>query len=97
MFENIDKDGSGKIDYSEFISASISRDKILSKEKMKKVFNMFDKDGSGALSIDELKAHFSMGEDSAEEWDKIISDVDENNDGEISYEEFLKIMDKMVR
>ena len=45
---------------------------------------MFDKDGSGTISPDEIKE--VLGFDSTiskEEIDKIIAEVDENNDGEI--------------
>ena len=55
MFTNIDKDNSGKIDYSEFVSASINRKKVLDKDRLKQVFGIFDKDGSGKLSIKELQ------------------------------------------
>lgn len=47
-------------------------------------FKMFDKDGSGALSHDEIKEVICF--DSfidPQEIDRIISEVDENNDGEI--------------
>jgi len=37
-----------------------------------------------------------MGGDSKSEWDSVIKEVDKNKDGEISYEEFLKLMDKMI-
>jgi len=55
MFTNIDKDRSGKIDYSEFVSASINRKQLLSRKKIKKMFIKLDKNGNGDLSIEELK------------------------------------------
>jgi len=93
MFTNIDKDNSGKIDYSEFVSASINKKMVLQKNKLKSVFTLFDKDGSGNLSIDELKSFFTMGNNSDEMWRKVVEEYDDNGDGEISYEEFLKIID----
>jgi len=78
MFDNIDKDNSGVIDYSEFISASINRKQLFEKKNLEKMFNMFDKDGNGSLSVDEFKAYLSMGDASNAEWDEIIKEVDEN-------------------
>lgn len=39
----VDTNNSGEIDYSEFVTASINRKKLLSKEKLEIVFKMFDK------------------------------------------------------
>jgi calcium-dependent protein kinase len=53
--ELVDSDNSGFIDYSEFVIATINREKLLSKEKLETAFKMFDKDDSGSISIQELK------------------------------------------
>lgn len=39
----VDTNNSGEIDYSEFVTACINRQKLLSKEKLEIVFKMFDK------------------------------------------------------
>ena len=50
---------------------------------------MFDKDGGGSISIDEIKQVLSYGQTLEEDViQQIIKQVDENGDGEISYEEF---------
>lgn len=90
MFKVIDVDGSGAIDYSEFLMATMSEQQLLSKDKLKRAFKMFDKDGSGTISKEEIKeALGSIDEEMAE---KMISEVDIDNDGEISFEEFEKMM-----
>jgi len=38
--------------------ATINKEKLLSKEKLELAFKMFDKDGSGSVSIVELKENF---------------------------------------
>ena len=43
IFEKIDIDGSGEIDYSEFVMATMDQKKLLSQDKLKKAFQMFDK------------------------------------------------------
>lgn len=94
IFSAIDTDGSGAIDYSEFLMATMNQQQLMSKEKLKQAFKMFDKDGSGTISREEIKeALGSIDEDMA---DKMISEVDQDDDGEISFEEFEKMMNTIV-
>lgn len=46
----VDTDGSGEIDYTEFVIATMNRQKLLSRERLQAAFNAFDKDGSGSIS-----------------------------------------------
>lgn len=58
---------------------------------------MFDKDGGGTISIDEIKQVLSFGQNLDEEVvAQIIKQVDENGDGEISYDEFAQMMLKNI-
>lgn len=84
MFEKIDLDGNGTIDYTEFVTATIEGKNLVTIDRLKMAFKMFDKDGSGALSPDEIKdvLCFDSSVDPSE-IDKIIAEVDENGDGEI--------------
>jgi calcium-dependent protein kinase len=63
-------------------------------DDLKKVFKMIDKNGDGRLTYDELKNGFeqTIGSYLTDlELNKIIQDVDGDNDGFISYEEFLRV------
>ena len=84
MFEKIDLDGNGTIDYTEFVMATINQNNLITTERLKMAFRMFDKDDSGALSPDEIKEVlcFNSAVDPAEV-DMIIAEFDENGDGEI--------------
>jgi calcium-dependent protein kinase len=58
---------------------------------------MFDKDGSGTISPDEIKE--VLGYDSSfnqKAIDDIIKEVDENGDGEIQFDEFVHMMRKLA-
>jgi len=50
MFDSVDIDESGFIDYSEFVIASMNEKTLLTNEKLQAAFKMFDKDGSGLIS-----------------------------------------------
>jgi calcium-dependent protein kinase len=89
IFERLDLDGSGEISYDEFLSAMIDGKKVLTEDRLEKAFKMFDKDGNGLLSIGEIVEVF--GGDSSY-WTKIIEEVDSNNDGEVDFLEFKKLM-----
>ena len=42
IFEKVDSNHSGRIDFTEFVVAAINTDKLLSKQKIEKAFKMFD-------------------------------------------------------
>jgi calcium-dependent protein kinase len=56
--EVLDKNGDGVIDFSEFITAAIDKAVMLSKDNLLSAFKMIDKDNSGMITVDELKAAF---------------------------------------
>lgn len=55
IMENCDLDKNGFIEYSEFISASINKRNLMTKERLKAAFEMFDRDQDGFISQLELK------------------------------------------
>ena len=54
MMDCLDNDGSGQIDYTEFLQAAINKQSLLTRENIRKAFYYFDKDGSGIIERDEL-------------------------------------------
>ena len=58
---------------------------------------MFDKDESGSISSEEVKEVLGVGKNIDQKiWDEIILEVDGNGDGEISFEEFKAMMQKLL-
>jgi calcium-dependent protein kinase len=97
MMQIIDVDGNGYIEYEEFLRATMNRKKLLTDDNLRIVFDKFDKDKSGKISPEELKGVF--GEEnkiSDEVWNQIVSEIDDNGDGEISFEEFKEMMMKLM-
>lgn len=97
MFDKVDTDKSGAIDYSEFVVATMNEKNLLSNNKLQTAFKMFDKDGGGTISTDEIKQVLSFGQSLDEEViQQIIQQVDANGDGEISFDEFAQMMLKNI-
>lgn len=102
----MDLDGNGSIDYNEFITATINKSKVLSKQNLEAAFNAFDKvsyiiflkkDGSGKISVEEIMGLFNQTSSTEEKknFEKMILEFDVNGDGEISLDEFKKLMSKL--
>lgn len=88
-----DSDGSGEIDYSEWVVATMDKHKLLTNEKLEVAFNLFDRDGGGSISANEIKEVLGVSKNIDEKiWNEIIMEVDANEDGEISFLEFKVMM-----
>ena len=94
LLKNIDSDNNGYIGFEEFLIASINKEKILTEKNLKLAFDVFDRDKSGKISQNELKYILGEYNVNAKEhlWQKMIQQIDLNQDGQISYEEFHKMM-----
>lgn len=55
LIEKLDFNNNGTIDYSEFLIANLDPMKIVNEERLREVFNIFDSDRSGAITVDEIK------------------------------------------
>ena len=96
IMSEIDIDQNGTIDYNEFVMAATNRQKMLQKEKLEATFKIFDKDGNGSISKEEIKSLLCTRSDDKKVIDEIIKEVDSNGDGEISLNEFKEMMKKLV-
>jgi len=65
-------------------------------EEIRDAFRIFDKDGNGLISANELKQLMAnLGEKlTDEELDEMMREADLNGDGHIDYEEFRFLMTK---
>merc|ERR1712087_811888 len=86
MINDIDKDGSGTIDFNEFLNMMTARmgDRD-SREEIVKVFRLFDDDETGKISFKNLKrVAQELGENMTdEELQEMIDEADRDGDGEI--------------
>jgi centrin-1 len=97
MIGDVDDDGSGTIEYPEFLKMMTF--KILNrdpKEEILKAFKLFDDDNTKKISFRNLKrVAKELGERMTdEELQEMIDEADRDGDGEVSQDEFLRIMKK---
>jgi Ca2+-binding EF-hand superfamily protein len=95
MIKSVDDNGDCEIDFEEFLLLMKSRIGHRDPEQeLRDAFAVFDSDGSGAIDRKELKRLMKkLGQALSEaEIDAMMNEVDENGDGEISFEEFKALM-----
>lgn len=93
ILSQVDINGNGEIDYTEFLTACMNHKKYLSKENLHHAFNMFDIDNSGYITAEELKMVLGDGNSFPEEvWKHLLKQVDTNGDGVIEFPEFMELM-----
>ena len=96
LFDKLDENKSGNIEYEELIRALSDKKKLLNDKNLKEAFDFFDQDSNGSISWNEIaKIVYPNGEidkNIMKEFMEEIGQKDENK--EISFEEFKNILTK---
>ena len=96
MFNDMDVDKNGLINFTEFISAMMDYEKYVKKEHLLECFNNYDIDKSGKISFEEFCDMIQPG--SPEEKDELFvlyKKFDTDGDGEIDFKEFVEGFKRM--
>jgi len=97
MIADVDKEGTGTIEYQDFLDLMTvkmaERDPL---EEIRKAFKLFDDDDSNFISLKNLRrVAKELGETMTDdELQEMIDEADRDGDGQISEEEFIRIMKK---
>merc|ERR1712174_185617 len=97
MIADIDKDDSGTIDFNEFLEMMTAKmSEKDSREEIRKAFRLFDDDETGFITLKNLRrVAKEIGENMVdEELQEMIEEADRDGDGQVSEEEFLRMMKK---
>lgn len=95
MIREVDSDEDGFINLQEFVALNtkdVNYDEVL--DNLRDAFHVFDTDKSGSISAEELKdVLMSLGEEcTLAECRKMISGVDSDGNGTVSFDEFKVMM-----
>ena len=95
IISSVDKDGSGTLDFAAFLEVMTSKmSERDSREEILKAFRLFDSNGTGRITFRELKrVAIELGEQlTDEEIQEMIDEADRDGDGEVTEEDFIRIM-----
>jgi len=95
IFKEIDFNNDGSINFSEFLTVNLQKEKILNEDMLRKAFNLFDIDGNGYITIDELKQTLNLHLNNQIDWKDLVGEVDKDGDYQINFEEFKEMMEKL--
>mmetsp|Transcript_115239 Transcript_115239/g.325638 ORF Transcript_115239/g.325638 Transcript_115239/m.325638 type:complete len:669 (-) Transcript_115239:97-2103(-) len=96
LLEAVDVDGSKRIDYMEFIAATLCQRRFCEEDICWAAFRVFDRDGSGRICKNELGQVLHSGDVQAimgvESIERALAETDMDGDGEIDFHEFMTLM-----
>eukprot|EP00405_Crypthecodinium_cohnii_P051280 CAMPEP_0206595828 /NCGR_PEP_ID=MMETSP0325_2-20121206/43211_1 /ASSEMBLY_ACC=CAM_ASM_000347 /TAXON_ID=2866 /ORGANISM="Crypthecodinium cohnii, Strain Seligo" /LENGTH=506 /DNA_ID=CAMNT_0054106573 /DNA_START=95 /DNA_END=1615 /DNA_ORIENTATION=+ len=96
ILNDVDSDGSGVIDYTEFLAATLDKRSYVQEDVCWSAFRLFDKNGDGKISQDELRLVLDDGDvknvAGAQTIAQMMQEIDGNGDGHIDFQEFMEMM-----
>ncbi|NJM70263.1 MAG: ERV1/ALR-related protein [Scytonema sp. RU_4_4] len=91
MIKEVDVDLSGSIDFEEFKALMVSKQGDRN-SRLKLAFSVFDENGSGEITADEMRTVMIQFGLTDEELDEMVKEVDHDGDASIDFEEFCQLM-----
>ncbi len=95
IFAEIDFNHDGSISFSEFLTVNMKKEQLLNEDMLTKAFKLFDLDGNGYITINELKETMPLQITNNQQWIDLVKEVDQDGDCQISFKEFKEMMEKI--
>jgi len=99
LIEEIDEDGSGAIEFPEFAQLCAKflvedPDPETMRAELKQAFRLFDKEGTGCITMDQFRGILAEVDTNLteEDLDGIIAEIDEDGSGTMDFDEFCEMM-----
>jgi len=91
--ESMDVNGDERLNYTEFLAATVDKQHFHSEEACWAAFQAFDRDGNGVIDLHELTVALGLEQEADLELVKeTLSKVDRDGNGDIDFEEFKRMM-----
>lgn len=97
IFSQVDFNEDNTISFSEFVTVSAQKEKVLTRDMLRKAFDIFDLDGNGFITKDELDKTLPATIKDDNTWEELIHEVDKDGDGRINFEEFVNMMELYLK
>jgi len=92
VYKWLDSNENSKLDYSEWLCATMEPSMISAESSMQELFDFLDADGNGYVSQEEL-----LLVTSADDVDEVLAQSDTSKDGRIDFKEFKAFMETIAR
>jgi len=94
VISEVDADGSGSIDYTEFLAATLEKRAYMEEDICWQAFRVFDRNGDGKIDKKELSVVLQDPDlkKVAEDIESLVKEIDTSGDGEIDFQEFMVMM-----
>jgi len=95
IMEEVDSDGSGVIDYTEFLAATLDKKVYMAEDVCWQAFRIFDRNGDGKICKSEIAMVLNdddVKNTAAGDMAQLMKEIDTNGDGEIDFQEFMAMM-----
>jgi Ca2+-binding EF-hand superfamily protein len=94
ILKQADSNFSQTIDYSEFLLACSKREELLSVERIKNAFHLFDIDNNGYISKNEFMEVMGGLDADDSKWDQLLQDFDTDNDKKVNKTFFSNLLNR---
>lgn len=91
------KDDFEDVTYTEFIAANLDRDRYITEDVCRAAFSVFDQDGDGFITKDELLSGEMFGQMTQAEVSALVQDLDSKGYEQVDYEDFARMMQEVPK